>query len=131
MRITESRLRRIIRDVITESMHDRGPAPDSVEDALEIGRKASEEYESNLAHKESMTQNDAVVKMHNDIETMMKILNTIDKTVIREMVGEIAPELISFAEGLEYEYNSLNNLAMKLVQSNISLSELLKYRNKN
>ncbi len=32
MRLTESRLRRIIRDVIAESMHDRGP--DSYEDIM-------------------------------------------------------------------------------------------------
>ena len=36
MRLTESRLRRIIRDVIAESMHDRGPEPDSYEDVMQF-----------------------------------------------------------------------------------------------
>tara|TARA_B100000035_G_C20754240_1_gene445395 strand:- start:76 stop:432 length:357 start_codon:yes stop_codon:yes gene_type:complete len=117
MRLTESRLRRIIRDVIAESMSGR---PDTAEEVEQYLQDFRANQEASRSHKQSMTQIDAHLKIQEDIETMMKTLSMMSKSEIRDKVSGNA-RLTRLAGDLKYDHNSLSALAAALVKSGTSI----------
>lgn len=116
MRLTESRLRRIIRDVIVESM----PEPDSYDKIRADQKSFRQELADQEAHSLKMNALDADVKMQKDIETMMEILSVMSKSEIRNKVSGNS-HLTGLAEDLKYDYNRLNALAAAIVKSGTSI----------
>ncbi len=116
MRLTESRLRRIIRDVIAESMSE----PDSYDEIMADLKDFRDDQETTRLHNQRMDQLDAEVDSQQKVETMMNTLNTMNKSVIRDKVSGNA-HLTGLAEALEYDYDRLRDLAKALVESGISI----------
>ena len=116
MRLTESRLRRIIRDIIAESMSK----PDSYDKIVADQQAFRQNMADQEAYDADMARLDADVKMQEDIDTMMETLSVMSKSEIRDKVSDNA-HLTGLAEDLKYDHNSLSALAAALVKSGISI----------
>ena len=105
MRLTESRLRRIIRDVIAESMSN----PDTAEDVEQYLQDFRADQEATRLHRQRMSQLDADVDRRQKIASIVEILNTMsdDELLRRISMLDIAKnhELLTVIATLAVDQN--------------------------